>query len=75
MTGDRTLVAVAQRNPEDEDVAPEDLYDMGVEIVVGRSLKMPDGTVSLLVQGQTPRARACATRVHDPFVVVEGEAD
>ena len=30
MTGDRTLVAVVKRNPEDEDIAPEDLYDMGV---------------------------------------------
>ena len=72
MTGDRTLVAVAQRNPEDEDIAPEDLYDMGVEIVVGRSLKMPDGTVSLLVQGQR-RVHVLRYTRTDPFVVAEGE--
>lgn len=72
MSNERALVAVAQHNPEDEDVGPEDLYDMGVEIVVGRSLKMPDGTVSLLVQGQR-RVRVLRYVRNDPFVVVEGE--
>lgn len=72
MNTERALVAVAQHNPEDEDVGPEDLYDMGVEIVVGRSLKMPDGTVSLLVQGQR-RVRVLRYLRNDPFVVVEGE--
>ena len=72
MTGDRTLVAVAQRNPEEEDIAPEDLYDMGVEIVIGRSLKMPDGTVSLLVQGQR-RVHVLRYTRTEPFVVAEGE--
>ncbi len=72
MTGERALVAVAQHNPEDEEVGPEDLYDMGVEIVVGRSLKMPDGTVSLLVQGQR-RVRILRYVRNEPFAVVEGE--
>ncbi len=52
LNGDRVLLAVAQRDPEDEDVGPDDLYTVGVELVIGRSLKMPDGTSSLLVQGQ-----------------------
>ncbi len=56
MARDRTIVVVAQRDPEVEDVGPEDLYDIGTEAVIGRMLKMPDGTTSVLVQGQR---RAC----------------
>src|SRR5207253_3973552 len=52
LNSDRVLLAVAQRDAEDEDVGPDDLYTVGVELVIGRSLKMPDGTSSLLVQGQ-----------------------
>ena len=69
MNGDRVLVAVAQRNPEDEDVEPEDLYAMGVELVIGRSLKMPDGTTSLLVQGQR-RIRVQRVLRTDPYIKV-----
>ncbi|HEY1016949.1 MAG TPA: endopeptidase La [Herpetosiphonaceae bacterium] len=48
----RTVVAVAQRDPDIEDVGTDDLYEIGVEAVIGRVLKLPDGTTSILVQGQ-----------------------
>ncbi|HEX8228020.1 MAG TPA: endopeptidase La [Chloroflexia bacterium] len=73
LKGNRAIVAVAQRNPEDEDVAPEDLYTMGVELVIGRSLKMPDGTVSLLVQGQR-RVRVTDFLRTEPYIRIQGEA-
>jgi ATP-dependent Lon protease len=72
MADDRVIVAVAQRNPEDEEIGPDDLYEMGVELVIGRSLKMPDGTNSLLVQGQR-RVRVLRYLRTEPFVLVEGE--
>jgi ATP-dependent Lon protease len=72
MADERVLVAVAQRDPEDEEVRPEDLYQMGVELVIGRSLKMPDGTNSLLVQGQR-RVRVNRYVHTEPFMLVEGE--
>jgi ATP-dependent Lon protease len=72
MTDERVLVAVAQRDPEDEEVSPEDLYEMGVELVIGRSLKMPDGTNSLLVQGQR-RVRVTRYLHTDPFILVQGQ--
>src|SRR4051812_21480683 len=72
MADDRVIVAVAQRNPEDEEIGPNDLYEMGVELVIGRSLKMPDGTNSLLVQGQR-RVRVLRYLRTEPFVLVEGE--
>ena len=52
MAADHRILAVAQREPEEEDVGPDDLYPVGVELAIGRVLKMPDGTTALLVQGQ-----------------------
>lgn len=52
MLGDRTILAVAQREQDVEDVSPTDLYLVGVEASVQRVLKMPDGSTSIVVQGQ-----------------------
>ena len=46
------MIAVAQRDAEVADPGPEDLYTFGTEIVVGRTLRMPDGTLSILAQGR-----------------------
>ncbi len=46
------LIVVAQRDVENEDPRPEDLYLIGTEVLIGRSLRMPDGTTSVLTQGQ-----------------------
>jgi ATP-dependent Lon protease len=52
MEGDRRMIAVAQREEETEEPVGGDLYGVGTEIVVGRRLRMPDGSVSIWVQGQ-----------------------
>ncbi|MDO8690732.1 MAG: endopeptidase La [Dehalococcoidia bacterium] len=52
MAKDRTIVVIAQRDQSLQEIGPEDLYSIGTEAVIGRVLKMPDGTVSILVQGQ-----------------------
>jgi ATP-dependent Lon protease len=51
LAGDRMLVMVASRDPEKEDPGPDDLYPVGVAGVVARMLKVPDGTLRLLVHG------------------------
>jgi ATP-dependent Lon protease len=51
LSGDRLLVMVASKNPEIETPGPEDLHDVGVVGVVARMLKMPDGTMRILVNG------------------------
>src|SRR5512136_2529860 len=50
--GHESMIVVAQRDPENEDPRPEDFYTVGTEVLVGRSLRMPDGTTSVLAQGQ-----------------------
>jgi ATP-dependent Lon protease len=49
--GDRVLVMVASKNPELDTPGPEDLYRVGVAGVVARMLKVPDGSLRILVQG------------------------
>ena len=48
----RRLIAVAQKESSEFEPEPEQLHRIGVEAVVGRVLKLPDGTTSILVQGQ-----------------------
>jgi ATP-dependent Lon protease len=48
---DRMLVMVASRDPEKDEPGPEDLYDVGVVGFVARMVKIPDGTLRILVQG------------------------
>ena len=56
LAGDRMLVMVASRDPELETPGPDDLHDVGVVGVVARMLKVPDGTLRILVQGAPARA-------------------
>ncbi len=49
---DNLIVVVAQRDPEVRQPGLEDLYTVGVEMVVGRILRLPDGTTSVLGQGR-----------------------
>ena len=51
LVGDRMLVMLASREPEEETPGPEQLYDVGVAGMVARMLKVPDGSLRILVQG------------------------
>ncbi|HTP10154.1 MAG TPA: endopeptidase La [Anaerolineae bacterium] len=47
-----SLIVVVQLDPDNEDPHPEDFYRIGTEVLIGRALRMPDGTTSVLAQGQ-----------------------
>jgi ATP-dependent Lon protease len=47
-----TMIAVTQLDPEVESPLPDDLYQVGTEIAVGRMMRMPDGSTSVLSQGR-----------------------
>ena len=49
---DRRLVLVAQRQAAVEDPEPDDLYQIGTIAAILRMLKLPNGRLKLLVQGQ-----------------------
>ncbi len=52
MAEDQVILVVAQRDPEVQNPGADDLYTVGTELVIGRVLRMPDGTTSVLGQGR-----------------------
>ena len=56
MAGDKDIFLLAQLDPGCDDPDRDDLYDIGVIATVLQLLKLPDGTVRVLVEGQQ-RAR------------------
>ncbi len=52
MNGDKDIVLVAQLDPGCDDPDRDDLYDIGVIATVLQLLKLPDGTVRVLVEGK-----------------------
>jgi len=52
MEGNQRLVVIAQRDEAIQEPEADDLFTIGTEIVIGRKLRMPDGTLSIWVQGQ-----------------------
>ncbi|MFW2852167.1 endopeptidase La [Sphingomonas sp. TX0543] len=53
MAGDKEIFLVAQLDPAQDDPKEDDLYDIGVTATVLQLLKLPDGTVRVLVEGKT----------------------
>ena len=68
----RMLVMVASRDPEDDQPGPDKLHDVGVAGVVARMLKVPDGTIRILVQG-TQRVRLGTYVAEQPYLVARVE--
>jgi ATP-dependent Lon protease len=66
---DQTMIALLQRDPDQDDPGPGDFYPIGVEIAVGRLLSMPDGSSSALVQGRR-RLEIIEFVQVEPFLVV-----
>lgn len=69
MLRDQRVVVFAQRDPELQEPGIDDLYFVGTVLTIGRMLRMPDGTTSVLGQGEG-RARLLEIVQTDPFVKV-----
>lgn len=52
MNDDKQLLLVSQREADLEEPTPEDLFDVGTIANIIQLLKLPDGTVKVLVEGQ-----------------------
>ncbi len=62
MAGDRRVLLVAQKNAQDDDPGPGEIYEVGTLSTILQMLKLPDGTVKVLVEGA---ARANITEFRD----------
>ena len=72
MEGAKDIFLLAQLDPSCDDPERDDLYDMGVVAQVLQLLKLPDGTVRVLVEGTT-RARMISLADRNDYVVAEIE--
>ncbi len=51
MKDDKQILLVAQKNAAEDDPGKDDIYDIGTVSTVLQLLKLPDGTVKVLVEG------------------------
>jgi ATP-dependent Lon protease len=56
MRGDKQILLATQKNSADDDPATDDIFDVGVVATVLQLLKLPDGTVKVLVEGKARAA-------------------
>ncbi len=70
MAGSKDIFLLAQLDPGCDDPQRDDLYDIGVVAQVLQLLKLPDGTVRVLVEGQQ-RAKLEDLREEGEFVVAQ----
>ncbi len=69
-TNNVTVITATQINPEVEDPTVEDLYQVGTEVAVGRMLRMPDSSNSVLAQGRR-RVEIVSVVQTEPYYVVK----
>ncbi|MET0273846.1 MAG: endopeptidase La, partial [Phenylobacterium sp.] len=66
----KQILLATQKDKDDDDPSPEAIYDVGVVATVLQLLKLPDGTVKVLVEG---RARAGITKFTEQAEFFEAE--
>ena len=74
VSGEGHVALIAVRKEDVEEPGWSDIYSVGVEASISRMLKMPDGTLRLLVQG-VRRIRLLEPVRDDPYLVGRFEAD
>ncbi|MEG9489869.1 endopeptidase La [Mannheimia indoligenes] len=62
MDSNKQLFLVTQQDPNKEEPSKDDMYSVGVTANIIQMLNLPDGTVKVLVEGQT---RAKIEQIHD----------
>ncbi len=58
----KKILLVAKIDPENEDPGVDDLYRIGTVAKILQRIRIPDGTVKILVEGKN---RACITKIRD----------
>jgi ATP-dependent Lon protease len=72
MAGDKTLVLSAQKHAKTNNPGPDDLFTVGTLGTVIQLLRLPDGTIKLLVEGKS-RVKIREYITEEPFFQAEVE--
>jgi len=70
MQDNKQILLVAQKSPDVDDPTPEDVYEVGTMASILQLLKLPDGTVKVLVEGSR-RSHIKAMTEKDGYYVAE----
>ena len=70
MEGDKRIVLVAQKSAETDDPGADDIYEVGALANVLQLLKLPDGTIKVLVEG-VGRARVSSVEEREGALLAE----
>lgn len=70
---DKTIGVVTQREEDEENPDPKDLYQIGTVAQILKLIKMPDGSRSVVIQGKTPFKIQKFTQ-KDPYFRADVEA-
>ncbi|EKF74890.1 ATP-dependent protease La [Alcanivorax hongdengensis A-11-3] len=70
MAADKQIMLVAQRNASDDDPGVDDIYRVGTVSTILQMLKLPDGTVKVLVEG-SQRAHVIKAEFGDQGAVAD----
>src|SRR2546423_13717177 len=73
MDAGKHILLVAQKQAAKDDPVAEDLYDIGSVATVLQMLKLPDGTVKVLVEG-TQRARIVRVEERSEYLAADAQA-
>ncbi len=73
MDGDKRILLIAQKSPETDDPTAADLYEIGALAQVLQLLKLPDGTIKVLVEGVS-RVRVKQVREQDGALIGQAQA-
>ena len=73
MKDDKQILLVTQKNAAQDDPSPADIYSVGTVGTVLQLLKLPDGTVKVLVEGGY-RAKITKFTDNEAFFVAEAQA-
>ena len=72
MEGNKQILLIAQKSPTDDDPGENETYDVGTMANILQLLKLPDGTIKVLVEG-TSRASVSNYREIDGMFVADAE--
>tara|TARA_Y100000590_G_scaffold286528_1_gene322367 strand:+ start:16545 stop:18950 length:2406 start_codon:yes stop_codon:yes gene_type:complete len=70
MEGNKQILLVAQKSPTEDDPGENETYDVGTMANILQLLKLPDGTIKVLVEG-TSRATISNYRENDGMFVAD----
>ncbi len=67
---DKMIGLATIRKPEVEVAGPDDIYEIGTAAIIHKMLKVPDGSLRILVQG-VKRIKIASYTLNDPYLVAK----